>query len=116
MSKVEHGLSGRLVDHFPAIAKVTSGLVREILPINDFDGRKVAFLLTTGNNREGSELVFDKDVKFLEIKPGDEVEVRRFPIGGRLRPADYLEKKEEGIGEKRKERGIKAGGKVVLGL
>jgi hypothetical protein len=43
------------------------------------------------------------------------VEVRRLRFGEALRPADYLEKKEEGIGEERKEKRLVPGGEIALG-
>lgn len=112
MSKVEHGLAGRLAGRLPIGVRVTRGVVKEVLPIESFDGQKVAFLSTT---REERAVVLYRDVKNLDIKPGDGVEVRRLPFGDALRPAEYLEKKEEGIGEERKEKRLVPGGEIAFG-
>lgn len=112
MSKIEHGLAGRLAGRLPIGVRVTQGVVKEILPMEGFDGEKVAFLSTT---REDRAVVLYRDVENLDIKPGDGVEVRRLRFGETLRPADYLEKKEEGIGEERKEKKLTPGGEVALG-
>ena len=112
MSKVEHGLAGRLAGRLPIGVRVTQGVVEEILPMEDFDGQKVAFLSTT---REERAVVLYQDVRSLGIKPGDGVEARRLPFGEALRPADYLEKKEEGIGEERKEKMLVPGGEIAFG-
>ena len=112
MSKVEHGLAGRLAGRFPIGVRVTQGVVKEILPMEGFDGEKVAFLSTT---KEERAVVLYQDVKSLDIKPGDGVEVRRLRFGEALRPADYLEKKEEGIGEERKEKKLMSGGEIAFG-
>jgi len=111
MSKIEHGFSGRLAGRLPIGVKVTRGVVKEVLPIEGFEGEKVAFLSTT---REKRAVVFYQDVRSLGIKPGDGVEVRRLPFGDALRPAEYLEKKEEGIGEERKKKGLAPGGEIAL--
>ena len=111
MSKVEHGLAGRLAGRLPVGVRVTQGVVKEVLPMEGFDGEKVAFLSTT---REERAVVLYRDIKSLDIKPGDGVEVRRLRFGEVLRPADYLEKKEEGIGEERKEKRLVPGGEIVL--
>ena len=71
-----------------------------------------AFLSTT---KEERAVVLYQDVKSLDIKPGDGVEVRRLRFGEALRPADYLEKKEEGIGEERKEKKLMSGGEIAFG-
>lgn len=111
MSKVEHGLAGRLAGRLPIGIRVTRGVVKEVLPIEGFDGKELAFLSTT---REERAVVLYQDVKNLDIKPGDGVEGRWFPFGEALRPADYLEKKEEGVGEERKEKKLMPGGEVAL--
>jgi len=111
MSKIEHGLAGRLAGRLPIGVRVTQGVVKEILPMEDFDGQKVAFLSTT---REERAVVLYQDVRSLGIKPGDGVEARRLPFGEALRPADYLEKKEEGVGEEREEKKLTPGGEVAL--
>ena len=111
MSKVEHGLAGRLAGRLPIGVRVTRGVVKEVLSMEGFDGQEVAFLSTT---REEKAVVLYQDVRSLGIKPGDGVEVRRLRFGEALRPADYLEKKEEGIGEERKEKRLVPGGEVAL--
>jgi len=112
MSKVEHGLAGRLAGRLPIGVRVTRGVVKEVLPIEGFDGEEMAFLATT---REEKAVVLYRDVKDLDIKPGDGVEVRRLRFGEALRPADYLKKKEEGIGKERKEKKLTPGGEIAFG-
>ncbi len=111
MSKVEHGLAGRLARRLPIGVRITQGVVEEVLSMEGFDGEEVAFLSTT---REEGAMVLYQDVRSLDIKPGDEVEVRHLPFGGVLRPADYLEKKEEGIDEERKGKRLVPGGEITF--
>jgi len=112
MSKIEHGFPGRLAGRLPIGVKVTRGVVKEVLPIEGFEGEKIAFLSTV---KEERAVVFYQDVENLDIKPGDGIEARRLPFGEALRPAEYLEKKEEGIGEKKKGRRLMPGGEIALG-
>jgi len=112
MSKVEHGLSGRLAGRLPFGVKITRGVVKEVLPMEGFDGKEVAFLSTT---KEERAVVLYQDVRSLDIKPGDGIETRRLPFGDALRPAEYLEKKEEGIGEQKKEKKLTPGSEIVFG-
>ena len=109
MSKVEHGLAGRLAGRLPVGVRVTQGVVKEVLPMEGFDGEKVAFLSTT---REERAVVLYRDIKSLGINPAMGWKCGGFLLAGRC-DRRLLEKKKKVLARKGKKK-VSAGGKLPL--
>ncbi len=99
MSKVEHGLSGKIAGRLPFLAERVGGLVEGWEKDRGGESGEIILYVADGGggSRSKGVKVRRQDVDELSLGPGDGVEVRRLRLGDPHRPADYVKKREQAV-------------------
>ena len=98
MGRIEHGLSGKVAGALPPLTERAVGLVAGWKRIENSE--EVILYVNNGDNNCRIK-VSSPDMKTLNLRPGDGVDVRRLRLGDPDRPADYIKKGKQAAGEKR---------------